>query len=44
MNNIPMTKRWRVEERQSEAVEVNLHFQAKVVASLAGYLLQDVLA
>lgn len=44
MNNIPMTKRWRVEERQSEAIEVNLHFQAKVVASLCGYLLQDVLA
>lgn len=43
-NNIPMTKRWRVEERQSEAIEVNLHYQPKVVASLAGYLLQDVLA
>lgn len=42
-NNIPMVKRWRAEERQSEAIEVNLHYQAKVVASLAGYLLQDVL-
>lgn len=43
-NNLPMTKRWRVEERQSEAIEVNVHFQAKVVASLSGYLLKDVLA
>lgn len=43
-NNIPMTKKWRVEERQSEAIEVNVHFQAKVVASLSGYLLKDVLA
>lgn len=43
-NNIPMVKRWRAEERQSEAIEVNLHYQPKVVASLAGYLLQDVLA
>jgi len=43
-NNLPMTKRWRVEERQSEAIEVNVHFQAKVVSSLSGYLLKDVLA
>lgn len=43
-NNIPMVKKWRVEERQSEAIEVNVHFQAKVVASLSGYLLKDVLA
>ncbi len=42
-NNIPMTKRWRVEERQSDAIEVNVHYQAKVVASLSGYLLKDVL-
>lgn len=43
-NAIPMTKRWRVEERQSEAIEVNIHYQPKVVASLAGYLLKDALA
>lgn len=43
-NNIPMTKRWRVEERQSDAIEVNLHYIPKVVASLSGYLLKDVLA
>lgn len=43
-NSIPMVKRWRVEERQSEAIEVNKHYQAKVVASLAGYLIKDTLA
>lgn len=43
-NNIPMVKRWREEKRQSEAIEVNLHFQPKVVASLSGYLIKDTLA
>ncbi len=43
-NAIPLVKRWRVEERQSEAIEVNMHYQAKVVASLSGYLIKDVLA
>jgi hypothetical protein len=43
-NALPMVKRWRVEERQSECVEVNLHYSAKVVASLSGYLLKDILA
>lgn len=40
----PMVKRWRVEERESDAIEVGMEFQAKVVASLAGYLIKDVLA
>lgn len=40
----PLVKRWRDEERESEAIEVNMHYQAKVVASLAGYLLNDALA
>lgn len=40
-NEIPMVKRWRAEERQSEVVEVNMHYQARVVASLAGYLISD---
>lgn len=35
-------KRWRVEERESEAIEVNLHFVPKIVASLSGYLMRDV--
>ena len=43
-NAIPMVKRWRDEDRQSEVVEVNMHYQPKVVASLAGYLLKDALA
>lgn len=43
-NSIPMVKRWRVEERQSECVEVNLHYAAKVVSSLSGYLIKDILA
>ena len=40
-NSIPMVKRWRSEERQSECVEVNLHYAAKVISSLSGYLLKD---
>lgn len=43
-NKIPEVKRWRVEDRQSEAIEVNKYYQPKVVASLAGYLLKDALA
>lgn len=42
-NSIPMTKRWRVEERESDCIEVNMEFQAKVVASLSGYLIKDIL-
>lgn len=38
----PMVKRWRDEERSSEAIEVAMLDQPKVVASLAGYLLKDV--
>lgn len=40
--SIPMTKRWRVEERESDAIEVNMEYQAKVVASLSGYLINDI--
>jgi len=43
-NAIPMVKRWRDEDRQSEAIEVNMHYQPKVMASLAGYLFKDALA
>ena len=38
-----MVKRWRVEERESEAIEVTMHYQPKVVASLSGYLIKDVI-
>lgn len=40
--SIPMVKRWRVEERESDAIEVNMEFIPKVVASLAGYLIRDI--
>lgn len=39
---MPLVKRWRVEERESECIEVNMEYQAKVVASLSGYLIKDV--
>lgn len=42
-NAIPMVKRWRDEDRQSEVIEVNMYYQPKVVASLAGYLIRDTL-
>jgi len=42
--DVPMVKRWRDEERSAEAIEVNMHYQAKVVASLAGYLIGDISA
>jgi hypothetical protein len=38
-NSRPMVKRWRVEEREADAIEVNMEYQAKVVASLCGYLI-----
>lgn len=37
-----LVKRWRVEGRDSEAVEVNMQYQAKVVASLSGFLIKDI--
>ena len=40
--NIPMVKRWRVEERESECVEVNMEYQAKIISSLAGFMINDV--
>jgi len=39
-----MVKRWREEELDAEVIETTMHYQAKVVASLAGYLIRDVLA
>lgn len=40
----PMVKRWRDEERSSEAIEVGTMYQAKIVSSLSGYLINDCLA
>lgn len=42
--NVPMVRRWRDEDRESEKIEVNMQYSAKVVASLAGYLIKDALA
>jgi hypothetical protein len=39
----PLVKGWREERRSSDAIEVGMLYQAKVVASLAGYLIRDVL-
>ena len=39
--NEPAVRRWRVEERQSEAIEVQEKYQLKVVASLSGYLVKN---
>ena len=41
-NMRPMVKRFRVEEREADAIEVNMEYQAKVVASLCGYLIKNV--
>jgi hypothetical protein len=41
--NLPRVRRWRDEERKAEAIEVQMKFQAKVVASLTGYLIKDVI-
>jgi len=40
--NLPMVKRWRVEERESDAIEVNMEYQVKVVSSLSGFLIANV--
>lgn len=40
--NRPLVKRWRDEEREAEAIEVNVQYDVKVVASLAGYLIVDI--
>jgi hypothetical protein len=42
MKSQPKVKRWRVEEREAEAIEVNMAFDCKIVASLSGYLIKDI--
>ncbi len=39
--NIPMVKKWRDEERDANAVEVNCSYQFKIVASLTGYYINN---
>lgn len=41
-NSMPMVKRYRVDERESDCIEVNIEYQARVVASLAGYLINNI--
>lgn len=39
--SLPRVRRWRDEERKAEAIEVQMKFQPKVVASLTGYLIKN---
>lgn len=39
---MPLVKRWRAEERESEVIEVNMEYEARVVASLSGYLICNI--
>ncbi|RJP50515.1 MAG: hypothetical protein C4586_05890 [Anaerolineaceae bacterium] len=43
-SNKALVKSWREEKRSADAIEVGMLYQAKVVASLAGYLIKDTLA
>lgn len=40
----PLVRRWREEERESEAIEVDCEFQFKVVASLTGYYINGTIS
>lgn len=42
MRSAPRTRSWFDQERNAEAVEVEVKYQPKVVASLTGYLIKDV--
>lgn len=42
MKNDAPVRRWREEEREAEAVEVKYKYQTKIVASLSGYLVTNV--
>lgn len=37
----PMVRRWREEEREADAIEVDVEYQFKIVASLTGYFMGD---
>lgn len=38
--NVAETRRWRVEERKAEAIEVEVQYAAKAVATLSAYLIK----
>jgi hypothetical protein len=42
MKDSPTVRRWRVEEREAEAIEVQKKYNVKVVASLSGYLIKGI--
>jgi hypothetical protein len=37
----PMVRRWREEEREADAIEVDVEYSFKIVASLTGYFMGD---
>lgn len=39
--NKPLVRRWRDEEREAEAIEVDCEYQFKIVASLTGYYINN---
>lgn len=39
--NKPLVRRWREEEREADAIEVDCEYQFKVVASLSGYYINN---
>lgn len=40
--NVPMVRRWFDNERNAEAIEVRMKYQARIVASLSGYLITGI--
>ena len=42
--SVPMVKRWRDETVEGDWIEVNMEYVPRVVASLSGYLIRDLLA
>jgi hypothetical protein len=41
LNSTPRTRKWFDEERNANAIEVEIKYQPKVVASLTGYMIKD---
>jgi len=39
----PLVKRWREESRESDVVEVNMQYVPRIVSSLSGYLIKDII-
>lgn len=40
--NVPMVRRWNDDERNAEGIEVRMKYAVKVVASLTGYLINNI--